>query len=74
MSEPTNIKRTPNVVTKRLAFILDDEVVLVLGTDDRHAAIFQSNPTVVEYVNSPESTPQIGWKWDGKNFTPPVSE
>lgn len=74
MSEPTKIQRTPHVVTKKLVYILDNEVVLVVGTDDRNAAIFQSNPTIVEYANSAENIPQVGWKWDGTNFTPPVSE
>lgn len=60
--------------TKSLAFVLDNEVVIVMGTDERHAAIFTSNPTVVEFTRGAENNPQVGWKWDGTNFTPPVSE
>jgi hypothetical protein len=76
MTEPIRRQVTPTNpnVTKSLAFILDGEVQVVMGTDDRHAAVFLSNPTVVEFVRSAENNPQVGYKWDGKNFTPPVSE
>jgi hypothetical protein len=76
MTEPIRRPVTPTNpnVTKSLAFILDGEVQVVMGTDDRHAAVFLSNPTVVEFVRSAENNPQVGYKWDGTNFTPPVSE
>ena len=77
MSEPVvtrQFKRELPEITKNLAFILDGEVVIVMGTDDRNAAIFLSNPTVVEFTRGAENNPQLGWKWDGTNFTPPVSE
>ena len=76
MTEPIRRQVTPTKsdVSKTLAFILDGEVQVVMGTDERHAAVFLSNPTVVEYTRSAENNPTVGWKWDGTNFTPPVSE
>jgi hypothetical protein len=76
MSEPVNsqFKREQPAITKSLAFVLDGEVVLVMGTDERSASVFLSNPTVLEFTRGAENNPQVGWKWDGTNFTPPVSE
>jgi hypothetical protein len=76
MSEQTRkqIKEGPSGITKHLAFVIDGEVQVVMGTDDRHAAVFLSSPTVVEFTPSAENTPKLGWKWDGTNLTPPVSE
>jgi hypothetical protein len=68
------VPNTPSDVAKSLAFVIDGEVQVVMATDERHAAVFLSNPTVVEFVRSSENNPQLGWKWDGTNFTPPVSE
>jgi len=79
MTEPEITKKVTNKkiepeITHNLAFVLDGEVGIVMGTDERHAAVFTSNPTVVEFKRSAENNPQVGWKWDGTNFTPPVSE
>jgi hypothetical protein len=79
MSEPEVTKKTISTkpqadITHSLAFVLDGEVVIVMGTDERHAAVFTSNPTVVPFTRTAENNPQLGWKWDGTNFTPPVSE
>jgi hypothetical protein len=75
MSDSTNVfKPVKPDVTQNLAFVIDGEVVIVMGTDERHAAVFTSNPTVVPFQRSAEINPQLGWKWDGTNFTPPVSE
>jgi len=78
MSEPEVTKKVlrerQSEITKNLAFVLDGEVVVVMGTDERHAAVFTSNPTVIEFTRTAENNPQLGWKWDGTNFTPPVSE
>jgi hypothetical protein len=35
-------------ITRKLAFVLDNEVVDILHTDDRLAAIFLSNPKVID--------------------------
>lgn len=42
---PTNIQ---------LAFILDDKIVDIINTDERLAAIFLSQPVVVDITNMPK--------------------
>lgn len=59
-----------------LIFVIEDEVVQIFMCDDRMAAILQSNPTVID-VTSRDIVldgPQIGWTYDGENFTPPFYE
>jgi len=55
-----------------LALIINGEVVETFISDERFAAILQSNPTVVEiskdYVID---GPHIGWQYDGKDFYAP---
>lgn len=41
----------------KLAFIIDNEVADVLHTDDRLAAIFLSNPTVIDITEQLTSDP-----------------
>jgi hypothetical protein len=41
-----------NVPPRRLAFIIDEEVVEVLHTDDRLAAILLSDPLAVDVTDS----------------------
>lgn len=60
MSEPTPvIPQNP----KKMLFIIDGEIVSVLNTDDRLAAIFLSEPKVVEY-NEKMGDPKVGYKWN----------
>lgn len=48
---------------KKLLFVIDGEIVSVLNTDDRMAAIFLSEPKVVQYF--PEmGDAKIGYKWN----------
>jgi hypothetical protein len=61
-----------NLPPHALAFILDGEVVLIMNTDERSAAIFQSNPTVVEFERTATFSPRTGWKYEDGNFTPPT--
>lgn len=42
----------------KLAFIIDNEVVDVLHTDDRLAAIFLSNPLVLDVTEKIHNNPQ----------------
>lgn len=61
------------VPPNKIAFIIDGEVVDVLHTDDRLAAIFLSDPEVVDvtevYRNSPNPDINMtGWTYDGSNF------
>ena len=38
-------------ITRKLAFVLDNEVVDILHTDDRLAAIFLSSPKVIDITD-----------------------
>jgi hypothetical protein len=67
-----------NVPPNKIAFIIDGEVVDVLHTDDRLAAIFLSDPQVIDvtsiYVNSPNPDINMtGWTYDGTNFSYPAT-
>lgn len=63
----------PNNVNA-LAFVIDNEVVLMMRTDDRAKAVFTSSPTVVDITNLNSVVPNVGWTYDGTSFSPPVSE
>ena len=55
-----------------LALIIDGEVVETFISDERFAAILQSNPTVIEISkNYVIDGPHRGWQYDGKDFHPP---
>jgi hypothetical protein len=73
MTEPTRTMEPREIPPIPLAYIMDGEVVLVMNTDERMAALFTSNPTVIKITQAVDA-PKIGWKWDGTTFTPPVSE
>jgi hypothetical protein len=55
---------------RMLAFILDGEVAEVLQTDDRLAAIFLSQPKIVEFDREKDGV-VAGMKYDGKKFSIP---
>lgn len=58
-----------------LAFVIDGEVVLTMYTDERIAAVLQSEPTVIEYEHKgPEFDPAPGDTWDGINFIKKTEE
>ena len=66
-----------NVPYIKLALIIDGEVVDILHTQDRLAAILLSNPTVVDITdvkNDSNSEIYPGWTYDSTDytFTPPV--
>jgi hypothetical protein len=54
-----------------LAVVLDGEVVLVMNTDERSAAIFTSNPEFVPFTRTGTFNPRVGWKYADGNFTAP---
>ena len=63
----------------KLAFIIDNTVLDVLHTDDRLAAIFLSEPLIIDvsdkYAELTGGDPRVSivnWTFDGENFTPPV--
>ena len=61
----------------KIAFIIDGEVVDILHTQDRLAAILLSEPTIVDITdvkNDSNSDIYPGWAYDSTTdtFTPPV--
>lgn len=56
--------------TRTLAFILDGEVAEILQTDDKLAAIFLSQPQIVEFDREKNDVVS-GMKYDGKKFSNP---
>jgi hypothetical protein len=55
----------------KIAFVIDATVVDVLHTDDRLAAIFLSEPKVIDVTEHYENNPNLnmsGWLYDGQNF------
>lgn len=66
-----------NVPYIKIALILDGQVVDILHTQDRLAAILLSDPTVVDITdikNDSNSDIYPGWTYDSttKSFTPPA--
>lgn len=56
--------------TRFLAFVIDGEVADILQTDDRLAAIFLSQPQIVEFDREKDSV-MAGMKYDGTKFSTP---
>jgi hypothetical protein len=73
MAEPTSIPVPPQNPLK-LLFVIDGEIVSVMNTDERMAAVFMSSPKVIQYF--PEmGDPKIGYKWNSlTEKIEPVSE
>jgi hypothetical protein len=53
-----------------LAFVLDGEVAEILQTDDRLAAIFLSQPKIVEFDKEKDNV-VAGMKYNGTKFSIP---
>jgi hypothetical protein len=53
-----------------LAFVLDGEVAEILQTDDKLAAIFLSQPKIVEFDREKDNV-VTGMKYDGTKFSIP---
>jgi hypothetical protein len=53
-----------------LAFVLDGEVAEILQTDDRLAAIFLSQPKIVEFDKEKDNVVS-GMKYNGTKFSIP---
>jgi hypothetical protein len=73
MAEPTPIPVPPQH-SHRLLFVIDGEIVSVMNTDERMAAVFMSSPKVIQYF--PEmGDAKIGYKWNSlTEKIEPVSE
>lgn len=66
MTEEQN-QNIPPLPPIKLAFIIDGEVVDILHTDERLAAIFTSNPLVLNVTGQlvqENGTIGVGTKWD----------
>jgi hypothetical protein len=53
-----------------IAFIIDGEIVSILNTDERMAAILLSNPIIIDITEEKKSNPFIveGWKYVDKKI------
>ena len=59
-----NVAELPPI---KIAFILDGEVVDILHTDERLAAIFTSNPTIIDVtslINENQQSINVGYLYD----------
>ena len=66
-TNPMNSSQLPPVA---LAFVIDGEVVLLMNTSEKMAAVLQSDPVVVPYTQTgTETDPHPGDTWDGTSFT-----
>jgi len=59
-----------------IAFIIDGEVVSILNTDERMAAVLLSNPIIVDITEEKRANPFIveGWEYKDEQFISPMEE
>ena len=54
-----------------IGFIIDEEVVAVVGCDSEHAAVLLSEPKMIDITDMPNV--HVGWKYiDGQLVAPEV--
>lgn len=67
------MSETQQMPPMKIAFVIDGEVVDVLHTDERLAAIFLSDPKIIDvtdkYAGQDPNFNLFKWKYDGTNFT-----
>lgn len=77
MTEVSGMPNDPKTLPPiKIAFILDGVVQDVLHTDERLAAIFLSQPIIVDVSHEYEDDPTknlTNYAYDGETFTPPVA-
>lgn len=56
--------------TRFLAFVIDGEVAEILQTDDKLAAVFLSQPKIIEFDREKDNV-AAGMKYDGTKFSIP---
>lgn len=56
--------------TRFLAFVIDGEVAEILQTDDKLAAVFLSQPKIIEFDKEKDNV-VAGMKYDGTKFSIP---
>lgn len=63
----------PPMPPVKIAFVIDGVVADILHTDDRLAAIFLSEPIMIDVTELVEANPNTNFvnaTYDGKNFVP----
>jgi hypothetical protein len=58
-----------------IAFVIDNEIVSVLNTDERLGAILLSNPVVLDISKAQLENPALceGWRYINNRFIPPIT-
>lgn len=56
--------------TRFLAFVIEGEVAEILQTDDKLAAVFLSQPKIIEFDKEKDNV-AAGMKYDGTKFSIP---
>lgn len=52
-----------------MAFVIDGEVVLIMHTNEKIAAVLQSDPIAIQFTRTgTDADPRVGDVWDGNNF------
>lgn len=71
VGQDTSAPSVAQMPPKSIAFVIDDEIVDVLYTDERMSAILLSNPVIIDLsniiTNAPEGStyrPTIGWTYN----------
>lgn len=50
-----------------IAFIIDEEIVSILNTDERMAAVLLSNPIILDITEEKKINPYLSEGWQYKN-------
>jgi hypothetical protein len=68
INPPTEVNTAPiHEQARAIAFVVDDEIAEIIFTDDRLAAVFLSDPTIIEItslMSDPLLHPATGWGYD----------
>jgi hypothetical protein len=71
IGEDTSAPSVAQTPPKSIGFVIDDEIVDVLYTDERMSAILLSNPIIIDLsnviTNAPDTStyrPTIGWTYN----------
>lgn len=73
MTDQPQTPANPPLPPVKIAFVIDGTVVDVLHTDERLAAIFLSEPTILDatqWIADHPNSNLVGGTYDGTDFTP----
>lgn len=59
----------PQLPPKKIAVIIDGKIQDMLHTDERLAAIFLSNPIIVDVTDIYDGNTMVGWDYDEETKT-----